>query len=263
MPQIKILQKTEQAKPVGATIIEEEEGSESESDDPRTRLKRRSSGSNRNRNRVVENEAAPPVPPPPMEVEEMTRPVPMPPQQRDTPYDFFFGDVENVHPTGLGEPAPPPPVVAEEVKVKSVEVEHKVFEENPKRVEETDFGGGGVGSMDKVEVAMDKAPESGGKSLKRVKQVSGAEGKRVVKMGATNLLQICVQIDDQFLKASESAHEVSKMLEATRLHYHSNFADNRGNELELVDGLKGFVLSIQCSTFRLSFVSLFLVVKFV
>ncbi|ONK78125.1 uncharacterized protein A4U43_C02F14610 [Asparagus officinalis] len=29
--------------------------------------------------------------------------------------------------------------------------------------------------------------------------------------------------------ASESAHEVSKMLEATRMHYHSNFADNRGH----------------------------------
>ena len=238
--------KSEQVKQVGATIIEEEEESESESDDPRTRLKRRSSGSNRNRNRVVENEGDPPVPPPPIEVEETTRPVPMPPQQHDTPYDYFFGGVEDVHPTGLGDPAPPPPVVAEEVKVKSVEVERKVFEEKPKRVEETDFdvgSGGGGGSTEKVEVAMNKAPESVGKSLKRVKQVSGAEGKRMVKMGTTNLLQICVQIDDQFLKASESAHEVSKMLEATRLHYHSNFADNRGNELELVDGFKGFALS--------------------
>ncbi|KAM3699810.1 hypothetical protein ACJW31_05G054000 [Castanea mollissima] len=232
MPQFKI-QKAEQVKQVGDTIIEEEEGSESESDDPRTRLKRRSSGSNRNRNRVVENEGAPPVPPPPMEVEEATSPVPMPPQQQDTPYDYFFGGVETVHPTGLGEPAPPPPLVAEEeAKVKSEEVERKVFEEKPKRVEETDFGVGvgGGGSSEKVEVVMDKAPESVGKSSRRVKLVSGAEGKRVVvKAGGTNLLQICAQIDDQFLKASESAHEVSKMLEATRLHYHSNFADNRGH----------------------------------
>ena len=36
MPLIKILQKIEQVKPIGATIIKEEEGSESESDDPRT-----------------------------------------------------------------------------------------------------------------------------------------------------------------------------------------------------------------------------------
>ncbi|VFQ84653.1 unnamed protein product [Cuscuta campestris] len=32
-------------------------------------------------------------------------------------------------------------------------------------------------------------------------------------------------IDDHFLKASECVQEVSKLLEATRLHYHSNFAD--------------------------------------
>lgn len=44
-----------------------------------------------------------------------------------------------------------------------------------------------------------------------------------------NLLKILGDIDDHFLKASECAQEVSKMLEATRLHYHSNFADNRGD----------------------------------
>ncbi|XP_020254093.1 uncharacterized protein LOC109831165 [Asparagus officinalis] len=44
------------------------------------------------------------------------------------------------------------------------------------------------------------------------------------------MLRRCLDdIDDHFLKASESAHEVSKMLEATRMHYHSNFADNRGH----------------------------------
>lgn len=49
------------------------------------------------------------------------------------------------------------------------------------------------------------------------------------KGGQFNLLQIFSELDDCFLKASESAHEVSKMLEANRLHYHSNFADNRGH----------------------------------
>lgn len=44
-----------------------------------------------------------------------------------------------------------------------------------------------------------------------------------------SLVQVLSQIDDHFLKASEGAQEVSKMLEATRLHYHSNFADNRGH----------------------------------
>ncbi|MCI34493.1 golgin subfamily A member 4, partial [Trifolium medium] len=40
-------------------------------------------------------------------------------------------------------------------------------------------------------------------------------------------MQILGSLDDHFLKASETAQQVSKMLEATRLHYHSNFADNR------------------------------------
>ena len=57
-----------------------------------------------------------------------------------------------------------------------------------------------------------------------VKKMGGGEGgRRFVPM------KIFMDLDDHFLKASESAHEVSKMLEATRLHYHSNFADNRGN----------------------------------
>nr|XP_043613289.1 protein ROLLING AND ERECT LEAF 2 [Erigeron canadensis] len=54
-------------------------------------------------------------------------------------------------------------------------------------------------------------------------------GGMVVGSSNVNLLKIFGQIDDHFLKASESAQEVSKMLEATRLHYHSNFADNRGH----------------------------------
>ncbi|CAI9755655.1 unnamed protein product [Fraxinus pennsylvanica] len=44
-----------------------------------------------------------------------------------------------------------------------------------------------------------------------------------------DFLKILNQIDDLFLKASEDAKKVSKMLEANRMHYHSNFADNRGH----------------------------------
>ncbi|CAI0422899.1 unnamed protein product [Linum tenue] len=44
-----------------------------------------------------------------------------------------------------------------------------------------------------------------------------------------SLMQIFGELDNHFLAAYESAHGVSKMLEATRLHYHSNFADNRGH----------------------------------
>ncbi|KAG6423371.1 hypothetical protein SASPL_113766 [Salvia splendens] len=42
-----------------------------------------------------------------------------------------------------------------------------------------------------------------------------------------DLLKILSEIDDHFLEASQSSQAVSKMLEAMRLHYHSNFADNR------------------------------------
>lgn len=59
---------------------------------------------------------------------------------------------------------------------------------------------------------------------------------------SVNLLKILGDIDDHFLKASECAQEVSKMLEATRLHYHSNFADNRGDNL--------YVLLIMCLSFK-------------
>ncbi|CAL0335295.1 unnamed protein product [Lupinus luteus] len=49
------------------------------------------------------------------------------------------------------------------------------------------------------------------------------------KKKSVNLIEIFNEVDDHFLNAFESAHEVSKMLEATRVHYHSNFADNKGH----------------------------------
>ncbi|TKY74596.1 formin protein 8 [Spatholobus suberectus] len=56
------------------------------------------------------------------------------------------------------------------------------------------------------------------------------EFRRAIKvLPSVTLVQILNVLDDHFLKASESAQEVTKMLEATRLHYHSNFADNRGH----------------------------------
>lgn len=43
-----------------------------------------------------------------------------------------------------------------------------------------------------------------------------------------NLMKVLGEIDDYFLKASECVQEVTKLLEAHKLHYHSNFADNKG-----------------------------------
>ncbi|KAG6509964.1 hypothetical protein ZIOFF_027972 [Zingiber officinale] len=61
---------------------------------------------------------------------------------------------------------------------------------------------------------------------------------------SVNLIQILIELDDHFLKASETAQEVTKMLETTRLHYHSNFADNRGKRI--ADFLK-FDISNWCN----------------
>ncbi|KAM6595579.1 hypothetical protein CsatA_006103 [Cannabis sativa] len=68
-----------------------------------------------------------------------------------------------------------------------------------------------------------------GKSMKKVKQVDSSLGDAKRMSGKSiNLVKLFNDLDDHFLKASESTHEVSKMLEATRFHYHSSFADNRG-----------------------------------
>jgi hypothetical protein len=220
MPELKI-PKPEPPVAVAATIMEEEEGDESDGEDPRTRLKRRTGSSNKNASVMEDEGALPPVTRVPQQE------VPMPPQHHDTTYDYFFS-VDTMPGTALSDP---PPV--EEMDVRNEKTERNAFKEKPKRVED-DGGGGAEGrGIEKVELA---APATG-KTLKKVKQGSGgAEGKRVGK----NLLHIFLELDDHFLKASESAHEVSKMLEATRLHYHSNFADNRGNVLQLVHGLEGF-----------------------
>jgi hypothetical protein len=69
-------------------------------------------------------------------------------------------------------------------------------------------------------------PPAAAKQAKKTKNLGAVEGKRSVK--GVNLFQVFSELDDCFLKASESAREVSMMLEANRLHYHSNFADNRG-----------------------------------
>ena len=45
-----------------------------------------------------------------------------------------------------------------------------------------------------------------------------------------NLMKVLEEIDEYFLKASECAQEVTKLLEAHKLQYHSSYADNRGSD---------------------------------
>lgn len=57
---------------------------------------------------------------------------------------------------------------------------------------------------------------------------NGKTGKVAPEMPRVDLLRVLADIDERFLNASQSAGEVSKVLEANRMHYHSNFVDNRG-----------------------------------
>lgn len=235
-------------------IIEEENEEEMEIESThglKHRASKSSGGGIGNRNGVsrhsevvLEEEELPkpPSPPPPSKSKRET-PLPPPPPERQgsSTWDFFFAPMDHI----------PGPTLAEvdEGRMEREEFERKVLEERAQSSEidaAVDGGNAGVDagrkSDGKTEAAemMEKAAESpplqppappqpaAAKMVRRVKQSVAPEGKR--RGGSSvNLLQIFSELDDHFLEASKSAYEVSKMLEAARLHYHSNFADNRGH----------------------------------
>ncbi|KAF8027545.1 hypothetical protein BT93_E0449 [Corymbia citriodora subsp. variegata] len=225
MPEMMKIPKAE-GRPVGPTIEEDEEEENELENDESSNLRQRSSrgtrdrrsegggGSSRSGSRkevVAENEA--------------------PPQRATLPghgdpglYDYFFASAENVPAPTLDE------VAVEEVRVNKKQVESKVSSEKPKRVEDDDEVAAPVVSLKALEPPVPDAAglALAGKGAKKGKVGMTSDGKRVVKVNIT-LGQIFLELDDHFLKAYEGAQEVSKMLEATRLHYHSNFADNRGH----------------------------------
>ena len=144
-------------------------------------------------------------------VDPMTTASPPPPPRTPPPgWDFFFG-ADN------GVPPPPP-------------------------AEKEDEGHRRTTSAPSIPPAVDVSsppvpPETPviGNPVKRQKGL--AEQKRsktaavVTAMTTTSsvsFLNILIGLDDHFLKAFDSAQHVSSMLEAKRMHYHSNFADNRG-----------------------------------
>ncbi|KAK6268028.1 hypothetical protein QUC31_012188 [Theobroma cacao] len=147
---------------------------------------------------------------------------------QDSTYYYFFPTEDSVPGPSLGE--------VEETRVEDREVERKVFEEIPKAMEAEEKRRDEEVVVDRgqktaMEAEKPVAAMAGvGKGTKKVGKVGvGSSGEKRLVKGSFNLLQVFAELDDHFLKASESAHEVSKMLEATRLHYHSNFADNRGH----------------------------------
>lgn len=226
-------------------IIEEENEDDMESESTHG-LRHRSSkssggggtggrGASSHRERIEDEELSVPPSPPPRTPPQnnQTPPPPPPPDSKgmsSLSWDFFCPSMEYV----------PGPTLAEvdESRIEREEFERKMMEERAKKIEND-------GRAEETErVRKNKMPEvvetveeppsqpppppqAATKVMKRVKNVVSGESKK--KGGQFNLLQIFSELDDCFLKASESAHEVSKMLEANRLHYHSNFADNRGH----------------------------------
>lgn len=189
---------------------------------------------------------SPPQPTPPRPSENtLSRAAPPPPQPHGmASWDYFFPSMENVPGPSLAE------VDHERARFEREEIHRrKVMEEEEQRrsmknhlnhnnvdVNGEERGGdSGDNEVEEVESeVMEKPPPPPPKAGKKtrvtvpvpteVRRSSGKGGGQNL-----NLLQIFTELDDCFLKASESANEVSKMLEANRLHYHSNFADNRGH----------------------------------
>ena len=222
MPEINILKSD--LKPV--PIIEEEDENEVDNEGSVGSLRRRSKkgsgggGSSRIGNTELDAELEGPPPPPPTSTPplKMNRPLP-PAQLQNTTYDYFFA-MDNMPGPTLSE--------AEEANINEQEIEGDLFDKSPERRENDDIEDRRGG---KEAEAVEPPPpppvvaEPSAITSKSLKKVGGVGSMDEAKF---NLLQIFVKLDDHFLKASESAHEVSKMLEATRLHYHSNFADGRG-----------------------------------
>ncbi|KAK6795835.1 hypothetical protein RDI58_009290 [Solanum bulbocastanum] len=186
----------------------------------------------------IEDEELPTPPSPPRTLPQNNRtpPPPPPPDNKEMAsmsWDFFFPSMENVPGPTLQE--------VDEGRMEREELERRMMEERAKRTENNRRADESERArknempeeaevMETVEEPLSQPPpppQAATKVVKRVKNVVPVESKK--KGGQFNLLQIFSELDDCFLKASESAHEVSKMLEANRLHYHSNFADNRGH----------------------------------
>ncbi|THG03846.1 hypothetical protein TEA_017299 [Camellia sinensis var. sinensis] len=187
----------------------------------------------------------PEVAPPPLQqrTDPELVPPPPPPESKGMTWDFFFSPMENVPGPSLAE--------VDEGRVEREEIERKMFDERSKRVEVVDGDGdGGVKRSVKkaeahveveVEVEAEAAevvaekvaeppPQPPTNAVKKGKKVAPTEGKRGGKSAASvNLLKIFGELDECFLEASKCAHEVSRLLEANRLHYHSNFVDNQGH----------------------------------
>ncbi|XP_042421076.1 protein ALTERED PHOSPHATE STARVATION RESPONSE 1-like [Zingiber officinale] len=206
----------------GEDDAEEEEEEEDEEDDVDNGLehRRRPAG-------IAASSPSPspsPVPPPPPPQHSPPPPPPPMPQSKHS-WDYFFFADENMQGSSVTQ--------AEEVRPErndaSVPANHHTVGGNDDQV-----------TPKKLVLEM-PLPSKVPRKLKQGNNVhhqhavsapplDAKKGKIVpATRPSVSLLKVLTDLDDLFLKASENTYEVSKMLEATRMHYHSNFADARGH----------------------------------
>ncbi|KAI3995981.1 hypothetical protein MKX01_037478 [Papaver californicum] len=214
-------------KPTTSDTIEEEDiDIDDEDDDERNGL------SHRRRSRKIVSEEIEEEPPPPPR-EPSRNPVPPPPESSNTTsvMDFIFAPIQDMPMSSLSE-------VDEIQSFKDDNRDGRsnydsgFKKSNDIRVDSSSSDTGNAStSSSTIEIQVpEKANEV--KPVKKTKQYvqsssMDVEANRSGK--AHNMLELLKELDNHFLGASQSASEVSKMLEANRLHFHSNYADNRGH----------------------------------
>ncbi|XP_015085469.1 nitrate regulatory gene2 protein [Solanum pennellii] len=165
----------------------------------------------------------------------MKEPEPPRPPGPGESWDYFFENVDTGH--SLEEVEEEEEEEEEELNEENIQIQNKRFD-NMGRNEYRDDQFKTPEKKGKVESEVEETPTADEpERVFKHSNTAPSEMRGGVVMGGGNVVygnnadffKVLGEIDDHFLKASENAQEVSKMLEATRLHYHSNFADNRGH----------------------------------
>ncbi|GLJ38758.1 hypothetical protein SUGI_0790170 [Cryptomeria japonica] len=184
----------------------------------------------------VETPATRPPPPP---LPRVDNPPPPPPPAQDRTWDFFDVFSHNTYNSGHNAPTVEEVETGEDAMHSKSEIrqisEDEValdghVEDDEHMDDDTDAHDSPAKTPEKI-VQRNHSNKVAEPAVVRKEEMpmSLTVSKGGVKDGGgKDLLEVLQEIDDQFLKASESGQEVSKMLEANRLHYHSNFADNKG-----------------------------------
>ncbi|CAI9093476.1 OLC1v1028981C1 [Oldenlandia corymbosa var. corymbosa] len=207
-------------------IDENEDGDENEEEEGEIKSRRKMGRPRKNNLRRNGSEDISPVTP------VRTPTPPPPPEIKGMAWDYFFMVDENMPGSSLGGVEEGDYGMEEENDNEDQRFDHVVNGHDDSGVEfktpekvgidrgmETEEEVTPVTASDKHFVHSNTAPAG----------IRGGDNSGKAVSNGVELLKILGDVDDHFLKASECAQEVSKMLEATRMHYHSNFADNRGH----------------------------------